>query len=109
MLKPVWNHILYRPVHLPDIEALKCNIRRNCRLHIDWKLEILMFWQRGSVLLRVAAGCSNDRLLCHVQRPEVSKRSVLQQLFPVCAVTRGDQCNDSQVVVGTQWADDCTR
>ena len=54
------------------------------------------------------AGRSNNRLLCHLQRPHISQWMLLQQLFPVSAITGGDQSDDGEVAVGAQWTDDRT-
>ena len=68
---------------------------------IDWKLLSL-----ANVILctylQAAAGSSNDRLLCHVHRHQVTQCILLQQLFSVHAITRGDQCGNSKVAVGAQ-------
>jgi len=59
--------------------------------------------------LRAAAGSGNDGLLCHVHRPAICQRLLLQQLFPVSTVATGNQPGNSQVAVGTEWTDDYTR
>jgi len=54
---------------------------------------------------RAATGSGYKRLLCHVERRQVSRRTILQQLFPVHSVTGGDQPDDRRVAVGPQRTD----